>query len=280
MIDELRSIELAKRWRLRDPKSKPLPDLLTVSGSGPAVTPMNGVLFEPGGWWLSLTCAHLDGVIGTDCETTSRGDDRVPTLPLLSGREIHTGYGRVRYLREGTMADMHPALIPQTGKHVRVLRGNLLRSVFAPLAGIRNDGLWRVLRYSQKLDLTSGHYRLEVDLQKAPGQTTMQELMKIPRPSQLDDWYLYKKIQARKDDRRAALRSRKRLRQGDHSLGTSHDRSTRHRRPDTTPMITGMTTKGSSKDKSLFHASGDGAASNEKHKGKQKVTALDTFPNR
>lgn len=89
-----------------------------------------------------MACARLDGVVRTEHETASRGDDSVPTLPLLTGRETITDHGKAKYFREGTLADMHPALITQTGKHVRVLRGHLLRSHFAPSVGIRNDGLY------------------------------------------------------------------------------------------------------------------------------------------
>ena len=88
-----------------------------------------------------MTCARLDGIVGTERETTSRGDDHTPTLPLLTGREMSIGHSRVRYFREGTLANMHPLLMSLTDRHIRVLRGHQLRSHFAPVAGIRNDGL-------------------------------------------------------------------------------------------------------------------------------------------
>ncbi len=88
-----------------------------------------------------MLCAVQDGVVGTEGETISAGNDKTTTLPLLTGREINIGHNRVRYFREGTLADMHPALISHVGKRVRVLRGHQLRSHFAPGVGIRNDGL-------------------------------------------------------------------------------------------------------------------------------------------
>ncbi|KAK4033199.1 hypothetical protein C8A01DRAFT_19822, partial [Parachaetomium inaequale] len=150
-------------------------------------------------WWLNLACAHLDGLVGAGRETTSMGDGKAPTLPFLTGREIHAGHNRLRYLRESTLAGMPPALVPQTGKHVRVLSGNQLHSHLAPRIGIRDDGLRKVLKHSERLIHTTGRYRLEVDLEKSPGQPAMSELMRIPRSSHLDDWDLYKRLKADKD---------------------------------------------------------------------------------
>jgi hypothetical protein len=174
MIDEIRARDLAVRWRLTErpvrPRSTTLPTSTVVPGSARVGNGDVAGSFQSSGyvrtfqtlymnpsdnmcnrWWLDMTCARLDGVVGTERETTSQGDDGVPTLTLLIGREVNTGHNRVRYTREGTLAGMHPALIPQTGKHVRVLRGHLLHSHFAPAAGIRNDGLYVLLTYRPML---------------------------------------------------------------------------------------------------------------------------------
>lgn len=95
-------------------------------------------------WWPDLACALRDGVVGTERETTSTGVDGITTLPLLTGKEIDMGHGKVRYLAEGVLPGMHPALVGHVGKQVRVLRGHQLRSHFAPAVGIRNDGLYVV----------------------------------------------------------------------------------------------------------------------------------------
>jgi len=83
-------------------------------------------------------------VVGTERETTSTGVDGITTLPLLTGKEIDMGHGKVRCLAEGVLPGMHPALVGRIGKQVRVLRGHQLRSHFAPAVGIRNDGLYVV----------------------------------------------------------------------------------------------------------------------------------------
>ena len=158
MIDEIRLNDLTMRWQLKGG-----PGIPSAAKAVPRVGSKGKTQFKPGEcvvftfvcntyqanstsrWWPDMVCARHDGVVGTEEETTSRGDDNIATLPLLTGREINTGHGKAKYFREGTLADMHPALITQTGKHVRVLRGHLLRSHFAPSVGIQNDGLYVLL---------------------------------------------------------------------------------------------------------------------------------------
>ncbi|KAL2181855.1 uncharacterized protein P884DRAFT_189239, partial [Thermothelomyces heterothallicus CBS 202.75] len=149
--------------------------------------------------WINLACARLDGVVGADGETTTRGDENIsPILPLLAGKEISAGHGRVRYIREGVLADgVHVSIALGKGKYVCVLRGEQLRSHFAPAVGIRHDGLWKVLGYCEKHWHRAGRYRLTVDLEKVPGKPSMADLLKVPRPSQLDDWDLYKRLDIR-----------------------------------------------------------------------------------
>ena len=58
-----------------------------------------------------------------------------------------------------------------------------------------------MLRYIERLNDTTGHHRLEVDLERVEGGISMAELMKIPRPSNLDDWDLHKRLEADVVDR-------------------------------------------------------------------------------
>ena len=88
-----------------------------------------------------MACVHRDGLVTSENEMPTQGQYGITTLPLLTGLEQQLDGCRVRYIREGTLADMHNTLLKQTGKEVRVLRGYQLTSVFAPLAGIRYDGM-------------------------------------------------------------------------------------------------------------------------------------------
>lgn len=48
-------------------------------------------------------------------------------------------------------------------------------------------------KYSQRLNTQTEMYQLILTLKRLPNQTPIMELLKIPRPSQMDDWHLYEK---------------------------------------------------------------------------------------
>ncbi|OTA95702.1 hypothetical protein M434DRAFT_393558 [Hypoxylon sp. CO27-5] len=94
---------------------------------------------------------------------------------------------------------MHIALISQVGRQIRVLRGYRLKSILAPQAGLRYDGLFTIKQYGCKQDSKTGLYRLELTLERVPDQKmSLEDLKSIPRPSQLDDWNLYEKLEGDK----------------------------------------------------------------------------------
>lgn len=93
-------------------------------------------------WWLNLACAHRDGIVGSTRETPTKGKYGVAALPLLTGREeVYFANGTIRYMKEGSLSDMHVSLLSQVGTTIRILRGHQLKSPLAPRAGIRYDGL-------------------------------------------------------------------------------------------------------------------------------------------
>jgi hypothetical protein len=57
---------------------------------------------------------------------------------------------------------------------------------------------WRLVSYRQKLDDQTGAYQLELTIERVDGQVSMESVTRIPQPSQLDDWWLYKKLEAEK----------------------------------------------------------------------------------
>lgn len=49
--------------------------------------------------------------------------------------------------------------------------------------------------WSLKLNMASEMYTLRLTLERMPGQKPMDEIVQIPRPSQLDDWKLYEQLE-------------------------------------------------------------------------------------
>lgn len=55
---------------------------------------------------------------------------------------------------------------------------------------------YQIVRYSFKQDENTEIYGMEITLERASGQRPLDLLRRIPRPSQLDDWQLYERLEA------------------------------------------------------------------------------------
>ncbi|KAK3322456.1 hypothetical protein B0H66DRAFT_601906 [Apodospora peruviana] len=157
--------------------------------------------FVVGQWWLNMACAYRDGFVANERERpTIREQDEHSVLPLLTGKEELIGDGRTKYIREGKLGHVHVSLLSKTGKRIHVLRGFRLKSNYAPSAGVRYDGLWKVKSHSHKLDVNSEVYKLELVLERVldRGVSAWAGVLAIPLPSQLDEWALYEKYETEK----------------------------------------------------------------------------------
>ncbi|PHH81862.1 hypothetical protein CDD82_7678 [Ophiocordyceps australis] len=154
--------------------------------------------FEPGDWWLNMACAQRDGIANSTSEKPVKGIySDILTLPLLTGREeVQSLGGMVKYIREGPQSDMHASLLSKVGSQVRVLRGHHLKSWIAPKAGVRYDGLYYVRQWGIKgIEDSPDLVRLVVTLERVANQRSMDEVVVIPYPSQLDDWQLFERYE-------------------------------------------------------------------------------------
>ncbi|KAK4230822.1 hypothetical protein QBC38DRAFT_9105 [Podospora fimiseda] len=164
--------------------------------------------FHVSKWWLNLACAHRDSIVNSVIENKATITPyKACTIPLLTGREnvIHV-HKTVYTLYSQPRTPLFWQLLSQVGNEVRILRGHELRSSLAPEAGIRYDGVWKLsgLKTSltkdpadptnEKLDI----HQLELTLERKSDQKHMAEVIKIPTPSQMDDWQLYQQIEERK----------------------------------------------------------------------------------
>ena len=53
-------------------------------------------------------------------------------------------------------------------------------------------------QYGTKMDMVTNTHKLELTLERVSDQKPMDILRRIPRPSQLDDWNLYEKLEGDK----------------------------------------------------------------------------------
>ncbi|KAK4169346.1 hypothetical protein QBC43DRAFT_354590 [Cladorrhinum sp. PSN259] len=161
--------------------------------------------FYVGQWWLNIACAHRDRIVNSDKNMATITPHKGCTIPLLGGREevihvnktIYTLYSRPK-------SPLTWQLLFQVNKNVRILRGDQLRSALAPKAGVRYDGVWKLTNLSPAklyMDAFNGYdpkrdiYETRFQLERINEQTSMGEVLKVPTPSQMDDWALYRKIE-------------------------------------------------------------------------------------
>ncbi|KAG5658752.1 hypothetical protein KAF25_007305 [Fusarium avenaceum] len=197
-IEQNRYDDLPKTGRLKDVVlnlDSQNPEERWQAKDGETVSEMEGNLeIEPGQWWLNLACAHRDGIVGSARERPTRGKYGVAALPLLTGEEyIDENDGYIRYARQGRITDIHVSLVSQPGATFRILRGYRLQSPFAPKAGIRYDGLYKVHRYSQWYKGDKDIHHMKLTLERVGEQRPIEDILHIPRPSEMDDWELYQK---------------------------------------------------------------------------------------
>ncbi|PVH78591.1 hypothetical protein DL98DRAFT_239405 [Cadophora sp. DSE1049] len=155
------------------------------------------VNFTPGDWWLNMHCALRDGAVGSVDKLLTMGKSGVVALALLTGEEI-TGptLNLFEYTKIGHNVDELMKLMAcNRGRPIRILRGSSLKSKYAPAAGVRYDGLHVVKQFGHKLlDETKNVYRCTIMLERSTSQKPFAEVLRLPKPSQLDDWELYKKL--------------------------------------------------------------------------------------
>lgn len=203
MLDQHRCAVLVDGGRLKDISFNSSLDYdlgkwQATKASGPVSEVEANLQFEPGHWWLNITCAERDGIVSSSLEAPTKGCYGVTALPLLTGSEESIQPDTVKYVRRGRTSDMHVPLISQVGRKIRILRGHKLKSIFAPEAGLRYDGLYTIRQYGFKFDNDISMYKLELTLERAANQRSFEDIRKVPKPSQLDDWALYEKLEGDK----------------------------------------------------------------------------------
>ncbi|KAK0099966.1 hypothetical protein ONS95_013212 [Cadophora gregata] len=153
--------------------------------------------FTPGDWWLNMHCALRDGAVGSVDKMLTMGKSGVVALALLAGEEV-TGptLNLFEYTKIGhNMDELMKLMACNRGRPIRLLRGSNLKSKYAPSAGVRYDGLHLVKQFGhQLLDESQNVYRCTIMLERSTSQKPFAEVLRLPKPSHLDDWILYKRF--------------------------------------------------------------------------------------
>ncbi|KAL8773377.1 MAG: hypothetical protein Q9209_001771 [Squamulea sp. 1 TL-2023] len=156
--------------------------------------------FKVGSWWLNSAAACRDGIID-NLHYRITADNHVAhaivmtqgqeTNVLKDDRSLYTPYSN-----DPGAVKLMATIGGEQRRTVRVLRSWRLQSNLAPSAGLRYDGLYRVTGYSVKLipgiEGEQDMWRYTFHLKREPDQESMEKVLAIPMPEQLDDWDDYK----------------------------------------------------------------------------------------
>jgi hypothetical protein len=173
--------------------------------------------------------AYHDGIIAdsssnggvTTCHTQAYallltdGDELDCSDPAHFTYRSTRGDSRRYFLCAGTLASRRP---------IRVLRSHTLRSFFAPRAGIRYDGLYKVTgwRITQDPKTKAIHYDISFD--RLPSEPPIGPVLQHPNMEELDDYREYKRIRKEIRLRRNTLRHGLRFGASDAVSATTQDR--------------------------------------------------------
>ncbi|KAE9969506.1 hypothetical protein EG328_006829 [Venturia inaequalis] len=161
----------------------------------------NSLGFKPGQWWINGLFAFRDGIINDKCTeggichnelgayaVVLKDDDEANSLsPDRFTYRCRTGdRGRYRL----TAADFRSRF------PVRVLRSNSLRSLWAPRAGIRYDGLFQIKGWTirpVKAEENEGvDVMFDVHFERCDGSDSV-EVLRHPLAEEVDDYKAYKR---------------------------------------------------------------------------------------
>ncbi|KAG9952593.1 hypothetical protein KCU85_g1956, partial [Aureobasidium melanogenum] len=178
----------------------------------PNLARRNGDLgFLPGDWWINTMFAYHDGIIAnpssdsgvTTCYTQAYallladGDELDCTDPAHFIYRSTSGDSRRYHLCAGTLASRRP---------IRVLRSHTLRSFFAPRAGVRYDGLYKVSGWRITQDPKTKEINYYISFDRLHSEPPLGPVLEHPTAEELDDYREYKRIRKELRQSRSLLR--------------------------------------------------------------------------
>jgi hypothetical protein len=107
------------------------------------------------------------------------------------------GDSRRYLLCAGTLASRRP---------IRVLRSYTLRSFFAPRAGVRYDGLYKVTGWKITQDPKTKAIHYDISFDRLPSEPPIGPVLEHPNMAELDDYHEYKRIRKEIRQHRNTLR--------------------------------------------------------------------------
>lgn len=152
-----------------------------------------------GSWWINPTFAFRDGIIDRYDASGGITYDKVKACAILLTEDDEvagTSSERVTY-RTRTQDKGRYRLTSATRDErgpIRLLRSHNLRSFWSPRAGVRYDGLYRVVGWNIHADRSTGTTIYNVNLERLPTEPPMDSVLERPLTHELEDYTTFKKM--------------------------------------------------------------------------------------
>ncbi|PPJ57268.1 hypothetical protein CBER1_02792 [Cercospora berteroae] len=155
--------------------------------------------FEPGDWWISALFAHRDGIIdsaSSEGRIVSDGDAAY-AIVMAGSDEVSSPDGQtIQYRARNNDPGRYrlTAASPESRHPVRVLRSHRLNSLWRPRAGLRYEGLYKIVGWSLKIDKKTNETIYIVNLRRLAGQIGFETVLARPWTDEVEDYKEYKRL--------------------------------------------------------------------------------------
>lgn len=158
--------------------------------------------FKPGDWWINSLYAYRDGII--DSHNAAGGisyDARAAYAILMTETDelLALDASRFTYRTRGTDAGRYrlTAATKAAREPVRVLRAHTLKSFWAPRAGVRYEGLYKIAGWSMVYNGTTRSWTYDVEFKRVETEEPMTNVLQRPIEEEMDDYKEYKRLRER-----------------------------------------------------------------------------------
>ncbi|KAF4550573.1 Hypothetical protein D9617_16g013610 [Elsinoe fawcettii] len=155
--------------------------------------------FKPGDWWINTMFAYHASIIDSGNPLSRIIADKNGAYAIILNETDENDSPRPEVFTYKAKASEPgcyklTAATPASRQPIRILRSHSLRSFWAPKAGLRYDGLYKVSGWSIKQDQQTKAWNYDIKFDRCPTEAPMSEVLRHPLAEEVDDYTEYKRI--------------------------------------------------------------------------------------
>ncbi|TKX24971.1 SAD/SRA domain-containing protein 1 [Elsinoe australis] len=156
-------------------------------------------VFKPGDWYINTMFAYHARIIDSGNPLGRIISDKSGAYAVILNELDESDSPRPEVFTYKAKASEPgrfklTAATPGSRQPIRILRSHSLRSFWAPKAGLRYDGLYKVSGWSIKQDFQTKAWTYNIQFERLPSQVPMTEVLRHPLAEEVDDYTEYKRI--------------------------------------------------------------------------------------